>query len=223
MKFVNFIGKSQSAVYAEFFTEPGFKGSAKKLHRGGYGENAAGVSGVKSVKVSDFATVTFYEKADGPGKSAAFTSDAAEVKLGFTPSFVTVESHVKGWKNGAVSATLTTGEYEVSEIKKFDRVSVPRGTYMVFLGSASDANSVHLFENEDYKVDARIDGYKRVAILPLDDDGVRLNFKQNAEFSDDDLLAVAGGACPKNHSCDAKAPDTCYCEAGDFTCNIRMT
>ncbi|MDR1915772.1 MAG: hypothetical protein LBQ58_04245 [Synergistaceae bacterium] len=214
MKFVNLIGKSQSAVYAEFFTEPEFKGNAKKLHRGEYGENAVGVSRVKSVKVSDFATVTFYETPDGPGKSAAFTSDAAEVKLGFTPSFVTVESHVKGWKNGVLSATLTTGEYEVSEIKKFDRVSVPRGTYLVFLGSVSDPNSVHLFENEDYTVDARIDGYKRVAIFPLDNDDVRLNFKLSSSLSDDDLLAVAGGVCLKN-TCGAKA-----C-AADSPCGIN--
>jgi hypothetical protein len=206
MKFVNLIGKSQSSVYAEFFTEPGFKGGARKLHRGRYGENAVSVVGVKSVKVSDFATVTFYEKPDGPGKSAAFTSDAAEIKLGFAPSFVTVESHVKGWKNGALSATLATGEYEVSEIKKFDKVSVPRGTFMAFLGSASDANAVHLFENEDYAVDARIDGYKRVAIFPLDDDDVRLNFKLDSSLSDDDLLAVAGGACLKDdHICGGKA------------------
>jgi hypothetical protein len=168
------------------------------------------VAKVKSVKVAEFTTVTFYENPDGPGKSKSFAKDASALDLDFTTRYVAVESHVKAYKGGSVAAELLKGEYEMPEITKFDKVSVPRGFYLIFAGNENDANSVHIFENEEYALDNRIKGYTKVILSPFENADVRLYFKPGEELSDDDLLAVAGGACGKNacggKACGADAP-----------------
>jgi hypothetical protein len=204
MKFLNILDKLPSSTFAEFFTDSEFKGEKKKLERGEYDHNIIDCGKVKSVKVADFTTVIFYENPNGPGKSKAFSKDAPTLDLDFVPKYIGVESHVKAYKGGSVAAELRKGEYEIAELTKFDKVSVPRGFYLIFAGNENDINSLHCFENEEYVLDDRIKGYGTAFIFPLENADVRLHFKPGENLSDDDLLAVAGGACAKN-ACGAKA------------------
>jgi hypothetical protein len=194
---MKFIHTEPSSTFAEFFTDAGFNGNKKKLERGEYGVRAIDPSGVKSLKVSECATVTFFERAEGPGKSKSFTKDAPDLGLNFTPERIAVESHVKAYKGGSVAAEFLKGEYDISELTKFDKLSVPRGFYLVFVGNGSDSNAVHLFENEEYVIDDRIKSYSKALIFPLDNVDVRLNFKSGEDLSEEDLLKVAGGSCSK--------------------------
>ncbi|MDR2180251.1 MAG: hypothetical protein LBP21_08070 [Synergistaceae bacterium] len=199
MKFIN---TEPSSTFAEFFTDIDFKGDKKKLERGEYGISAIDPSGIKSLKASEFATVTFFERAGGPGKSKSFTKDAPKLGLNFTPAYIAVESHVKAYKGGSVAAEFLKGEYEISELTKFDKLSVPRGFYLAFVGNKNDGNAVHFFENEEYKIDDRIKSYSKALILPLDNKDISLNFKSGDALSDEDLMAVAGGyGCLKQQDC----------------------
>jgi hypothetical protein len=197
--------KLPSSTFAEFFTGAGFEGEHTKLERGEYDSNTIDAAKVKSVKVAEFTTVTFCENPDGPGKSKSFSKDAAALELDFTPRYIAVESHVKAYKGGSVAAELLKGEYETPEITKFDKVSVPRGFYLIFAGNESDANAVHIFENEEYTLDDRIKGCTKAILSPFENSDVRPHFKPGEELSDDDLLAVAGGSCDKD-SCGIKSP-----------------
>jgi hypothetical protein len=205
MKFLNIIDKLPSSTFAEFFAEPEFKGEKRKLERGEYDRNTLDCGKIKSLKVSEFATVIFYENPDGPGKSKAFSKDAPSLDLDFTPRHIAVESHVKAYKNGAVAAELRKGEYEIAELTKFDRISIPRGFYVVFAGRKNDANAVHWFENEEYALDDRTKGYTTAFLFPLENADARLRFKPGEDLTDEDLLGVAGGACTKN-TCGVKTP-----------------
>ncbi|MCC8166013.1 MAG: hypothetical protein LIQ31_07650 [Planctomycetes bacterium] len=203
MQFINLVSSVPSSTFAEFYLEANYGGSESVQTRGDYSVDKLFAGPVKSVKLSEFASVTFYESTSGPGKSVKIDNDSAELNLDFTPAVVAVTSHVKAFKSGTPEV-LDMGEYGPDDIRKYDKLAVPRGLYLIFMGNKDDANSVHLFENEVYTVDSRLDGYDKVAIIALGKNDVRINFKNSEELSDDDLLAVAGGAC-KVDACGGKA------------------
>ncbi|MDR3255107.1 MAG: hypothetical protein LBT31_06040 [Synergistaceae bacterium] len=204
MKFVNLVGITQSSASAELFTGTAFSGNTAKFGRGEYSAGKTEDSKFKSLKLSGLSEVAFYEKVDGAGKSATFRNDTSDLKLDFVPALIVVSGHAEALKGGKVVDALSEGEYTRAEIKKFDKIKVPKGLYLALLGNSKDANAIHLFENEEYTVDGRLDQYKRVALFSLGAHDVRLNFKVSDELSDDDLMAVAGGAC-KVDGCGAKA------------------
>ncbi|GHS98430.1 hypothetical protein AGMMS50276_20210 [Synergistales bacterium] len=218
MQFINFASKAPSSTFVEFFTAPDFKGESKTLGRGVYNKSAIDPASVKSVKPAPHTTVTFYENAEGPGKSKSFDGKTPDVKLDFTPSSVSVESHVKGIKDGKAADVLLQGEYDIADIKKFDKLSVPRGTYLSFYGKEKDANSILLFENEEYAIDGRIADYKKVAVFSLaSDSDLSLNFKLGKDLSDEDLEAVAGGGKCGAKACGADSP----CAANFSPCAVN--
>jgi hypothetical protein len=192
MKYVNVITMTPAAAFAEFFPESGFSGTAKKLPRGEY----KGAVTAKSMKLAKFTQVAFYENENGSGKSAVFKEDVKELSLGFKPAFVEVSSFVQCLKGGKVAETLAEGEYKPEEIRKYDAIRVPRGVYLAYMGNGKDENSIHMFENEEAKIDSRIDGYGKVAVFALAGEDLRVNFKMSQELNDDDLAAVAGGKSP---------------------------
>ena len=201
MKYVSMISSAPSSASVEFFAERDFKGEVFKIKRG-----VAEFAGFKSFKLSDFTSVTFYENSDGSGKSTSFIESSADFALSFTPALVSVESYVKCFKDGKNAGVLTCGEYSPTEIKKFDKISVPRGLYLAFVQNKRDENTVSLFENQEYAVDGRVDEYGKAIVFSLGSEDIRINFRGNADLDDDELLAVVGGICGKNLSaCAAKA------------------
>jgi hypothetical protein len=197
MKYVNVLSVTPAAAFVEFFAESNFGGEAKKVARGEYKSPV----NAKSFKIAQFTQVAFYENENGSGKSAIFKEDVKDLSLDFKPAFVDVSSYVQCLKGGKVADTLTEGEYKPEEIKKYDSIRVPRGVYLVYMGNGKDENSVHMFENEEAKIDGRIDAYKKVAVFALAGEDLRVNFKLRQELSDADLEAVAGG----KSACGAKA------------------
>ena len=189
MKYVNVLSVTPAASFVEFYPEAGFGGEAKKVTRGEYKSAVAS----KSMKVAPFTQVAFYENENGSGKSAVFKEDVKELSLGFKPALVEVASFVQCLKGGKVADTLIEGEYKPEEIKKYDAIRVPRGVYLAYMGNGKDENSVHMFENEEAKIDGRIDAYGKVAVFALAGADLRVNFKMRQELSDADLEAVAGG------------------------------
>ena len=194
------ISSSPSSASVEFFPDKDFKGDAFKIKRG---VTDAGFAKFKSFKISDFTSITFYENADGSGKSASFTMDAADFAPSFTPALISVESYAKCFKGGKETGILSCGEYSPEEIKKFDKISLPRGLYLAFVQNRKDENMVCLFENQEYTVDGRVDEYGKAIVFFLGSDDIRINFKGSVELDDDELLAVVGGACDKQYKpCD---------------------
>ncbi|MDR3264700.1 MAG: hypothetical protein LBT15_01690 [Synergistaceae bacterium] len=189
MKYVNVLSVTPAAAFVEFYAQDGFGGEKKKLTRGEY----KGVAAPKSVKVAKFTQIAFYENENGSGKSKVLSADAKDLKLDFKPALVEVSSYVECLKGGAVTATLTEGEYKPAEIKKYDAIRVPRGVYLAYMGNGKDENAVHMFENEEAKIDGRVDAYSKVAVFALAGSDLRVNFKQRQDLSDADLEAVAGG------------------------------
>ena len=198
MKYVNVLSMTPATAFAEFFPESGFGGNVIKLARGEY-KTAVNA---KSMKVAQFTQVAFYENENGSGKSAVFKEDVKELSLDFNPVLVEVSSFVQCLKDGKVADTLVEGEYKPEEIKKYDTIRVPRGVYLAYMGNGNDENSVHMFENEEARVDNRIDAYGKVAVFALAGMDLRVNFKLRQELSDADLEAVAGGG---KSICGAKA------------------
>ena len=197
MKYVNVLSVTPATSFVEFFSESGFGGESKKLARGEYKSTV----NAKSMKVAQFTQVAFYENENGSGKSVVFKEDVKELSIGFKPALVEVVSFVQCLKGGKVADTLVEGEYKPQEIKKYDAIRVPRGVYLAYMGNGKDENSVHMFENEEAKIDGRIDAYGKVAIFALAEMDLRVNFKMRQELSDADLEAVAGGG---KDACGAK-------------------
>ncbi len=206
MKYVSMISSTPSTAFAEFFADKDFKGEGFKIKRGVTDSGCAEFSKFKSFKLSGFTSITFYENSDGSGKSTSFTTDAADFALSFIPALISVESYVKCFKDGKNAGVLTCGEYSPEEIKKFDKISVPRGLYLAFVQNKRDENLVCLFENQEYAVDGRVDEYGKAIVFSLGSEDIRINFKGSAELDDDELLAVVGGVCTKNTSKSIKTP-----------------
>ena len=206
MKYVSMISSAPSSAFVEFFAEKDFKGEVFKIKRGIIDSGCAGLAKFKSFKISGFTSIAFYENSDGSGKSTSFTKNEADFALGFIPALVSVESYAKCFKDGKDAGVLSCGEYSPAEIKKFDKISVPRGLYLAFVQNKEDENTVCLFENQEYTVDGRVDEYGKAVVFSLGSEDIRINFKGNADLDDDELLAVVGGICAKNISaCAAKA------------------
>lgn len=194
MKYVSVLSVTPASAFADFFAEEGFGGEKKKLPRGEF--KAGAFTLPRSLKLAKHTEVVFFEKENGSGKSATFREDVKSLSLDFTPALVEVNSYVECLKGGKVVGTLTEGEYTPEEVKKFDTIKVPRGVYLAYMGNTKDENAVHMFENEEAKIDGRIDAYKKVAVFALMGSDLRVNFKLRQDLSDEDLEAVAGGkAC----------------------------
>ena len=129
-----------------------------------------------------------------------------------------MSSYVQCLKGGKVADTLTEGEYKPEEIKKYDSIWVPRGVYLAYMGNGKDENAIHMFENEEAKIDGRIDAYGKVAVFALAGADLRVNFKLRQELSDADLEAVAGG---KGNFCGVDSCGAKVC-AADAPCIAKF-
>ncbi len=105
-----------------------------------------------------------------------------------------MDKEVKLYKGGEVVKTLSVGVYSTSELEGMEKVEIPEKIGFMLLGDPSDYNAMALYENETYDVDAKAGKYERLLVLDLEGSDLRLLKMRDQELSDDELLAVVGGA-----------------------------
>lgn len=169
------------------------RGEEVTLVRGEYRDHI--MRDIKSVKVADFTKAIFFENEDGDGKHFFVHESCEAVELDFIPAVIVVETYAKAFKTNRMIDWLSEGEYSPEDIKKYEKIVVPRGFYIIFTGHNQDMHKMKIFENEEYIIDETIDFYDKILLFTLGSDDIRLNFGTKEELSDDELITIAGGKC----------------------------
>ena len=175
-------------------------GKITTLTRGEYCAEA--IENIKSVKVAAFTKVTFYENIDAVGQHYMLDKDCPQFSLTFVPQLIVVESYAQAVQLNGTIDCLSEGEYIVSELKKYEKLILPRGFYAVFAGNIVNEHTVRIFENEHCIIDSRVDEYEKVLLFTLGANDIRINFGIKEELGDDELMGIAGGKC-NVHAVDA--------------------
>lgn len=108
-----------------------------------------------------------------------------------------VESYAEGVR-GEIREQLAEGEYLAEKLKRFDKILLPRGFYLLFAANKNDKNKFRIFENEACVIDAHLDEYNKILIFNLGKQGVHIDLGIKEELSDEDLMSVAGGKCKED-------------------------
>lgn len=193
---MNFVSQVKTESTVTLFSDNGYLGDSSVLARGEY--SGSSFKAINSIKVSDFTRVEFFEANDGSGRSLLVEADCEAVKLEFVPQVIVVETYAKAVQ-GNKEEKLAEGEYSIVELKRYEKLILPRGFYAVFAGNQEDGHTVRIFENEECSIDSAADVYEKVLLFTLGSDDIRINFGIKEELSDDELVAVAGGkTCGNN-------------------------
>ena len=193
MKFMNLNEFKAVKTLAKFYPEKNFGGTPQEIGRGNFIASQL-LRKPQSIKLSsDFATVVFYEKPDGEGKTAAFNMDCADLlsAIDFEPAAITVTLHAKGIKNGKTVGTIVYGIYETKTLSDYDEISVPADMYFAFFGNRADKHTMLYYTDETFAVPSQAD-YSNAAVMILGNLDAVLGLSET-ELSRDDLLSVVGG------------------------------
>lgn len=190
-KNTGFIKKGLSAARVEVYSEANYGGEKGAIPRGRYQVTE---KMVKSLKLTEFCRVTFYDNDKCNGKSYTAEQDEPDLKLDFKPVIIVVETYAKGIIKGQADK-LFTGEYEIEELAKYDKLELARGFYALFGGKEGSEHTVNMYMRGECSVkEMAAAGYTKVQLFVLGDEDICLNYTFSDELSDDDLIAVAGGS-----------------------------
>lgn len=185
-----FIKKGWSAERVTVYSEENYCGEKGSIPRGRY---IVAEKQIKSLQVTEFCRVIFYDDENENGQSCIIDHNVSELQIPFKPVLVVVETYAKGIIHNQ-EKQLLTGEYDIAELAEYERILLPRGFYALFGGKADDEHCVELYTREECSAGKEAEnGYTKVQLFVLADEDICLNYKFSDELNDDDLVAVAGG------------------------------